>query len=1085
MSYNVPPAASSVAAPGARAPSELESQAQATRPGSTRAAAAPQDAGTLSASGGGVQAGTLAPGFASDAQYGSAYERAKVTGGAGGYYDPHEQKYHENLPRESMGDRLGGGLTRPTNLTAGERPHMGTASTGHDDWTTHTYESVAALPREESWWPHWASLPACWYPWNVNAQAYRLGQPWVICLCLLAIDWREHRWAWYVILALTVDYGCRMLAGPRASLITLFGDLVDGILSHCRTRGCPLGLFPRSVVAGAPYQFSDFCCLLILIAATVCFFENDDENDDDSLIAGSVLLALLALSSAIEFFFGFPVFVWLFNQLVHFNVIWKDSEIKSAMMRDEQQRYEVAEQMRTNAAIASMRDDKSTAHPRVIHMNGAGRRSLPYSYRTANEYHKRHEFNPIKNIKVSYFLASATLAALAWVWVEASRSWVFATPDLVWQILIIAAIVLFTLHLVLYLLKLCFFPRHCMWEWEHPIYRMFFLAPLLAWLLFIPSIVYAGYPTLGEVVFWIGAPLLLFVSLLLMAHHYHQLHSLDNFSAAWMMIPLANAIAAYMLPLSHRSYYEAAWLWLGIATFLWIIFSTLTWYKGSFAPRPHNVHRYTLWLMMATAFAICIALVGIYARSSGNNVVGPSTGGRVNAVSAPNGPTLTSRTSWTVVVPSDLASPQVKLPDLTATDSNQYLGIFTTGDHEDLQVTTVGGALPVIEVDDDGDVIGSSTSTSLALGQRDGGFDCTDNTVAGVTNGWRCERRRGRNSDEWSTAGVAAYYIGLVLFLLCLLLTLFGYFGRERWNVLWWVVPLSLCVGSVATLLYDARWDSPTSQGVATTALVLTNIAAALCFGNHLRAFLWGDLYRPSDFLLSPLEFFRLPNKALREVLALMQAHVNNPKATADEWRHFETVLLPRYSLATAAFNYVKRGALYPTLGAWFGSSLYRPLDENARALDDALIRVTEDMRVAQALPVNSPERAASEARFRADFATYVSGATANMDEEEVHLYPLARRYVSAREANAMVRKSWDEVPPSRWAEIVPFIVNFLLSDHLRARWLQCFAHASPEHAQLVGKFLYENLDPFLYERIVIDHPELRPRLTRGYTRMW
>ncbi len=139
--------------------------------------------------------------------------------------------------------------------------------------------------------------------------------------------------------------------------------------------------------------------------------------------------------------------------------------------------------------------------------------------------------------------------------------------------------------------------------------------------------------------------------------------------------------------------------------------------------------------------------------------------------------------------------------------------------------------------------------------------------------------------------------------------------------------------------------------------------------------------------MLSPLEFFRLPNKALREVLFILQAHINNPKSSVEEWRHFETVLLPRYQLATAAFNYVKRGALYPVLSAWFGPSLFRPLDENARALDDALIVVVEQIREAQTLPVNSNERVLADQRIRHDFASYVQGVTANIEEEDAHIY--------------------------------------------------------------------------------------------------
>lgn len=84
-----------------------------------------------------------------------------------------------------------------------------------------------------------------------------------------------------------------------------------------------------------------------------------------------------------------------------------------------------------------------------------------------------------------------------------------------------------------------------------------------------------------------------------------------------------------------------------------------------------------------------------------------------------------------------------------------------------------------------------------------------------------------------------------------------------------------------------------------------------------------------------------------------------------------------------------------------------------------------------------------------------------------------------------MVRQSWQQIVPPQWAVILPFVVQNLHQDRLRARFLECFITAAPEHTQLVGKFLYEGLDPFLWERLVIDAPEMRPRSTPGYTRIW
>jgi hypothetical protein len=294
-----------------------------------------------------------------------------------------------------------------------------------------------------------------------------------------------------------------------------------------------------------------------------------------------------------------------------------------------------------------------------------------------------------------------------------------------------------------------------------------------------------------------------------------------------------------------------------------------------------------------------------------------------------------------------------------------------------------------------------------------------------------------------------------------------------------------MCFGSVATLEYHASWHSPTTQGIATTMLVLTNIACALLAINWLRALISRRLFRPDHLMLSPLEFFRLPNAALRDSLNHLQAHVQNPNATAEQWRNFETVLLPNYALVSFAINHMKRQVLYPVLSAWFGPNVWMPLDANAQALDNAVSRIHQRMIDVQTMPVNTPARAAEDLAIRKEFASYVQGVHANMDEEETTIFPLARRYIGAKEANLMIARCWTAVQPDQWNVIVPYVVDFLPSDEARARWLETLAHANPEHVQLIGKMLYEQLDTFAYDRLIIDLPEMRPRMTSGYSRVW
>ena len=65
------------------------------------------------------------PGYENDMLYGTNRDRAKIEGGPGAHYDDKEQKFQNDLPSETLGERLFHGVFNPTNLTAGERPMKG------------------------------------------------------------------------------------------------------------------------------------------------------------------------------------------------------------------------------------------------------------------------------------------------------------------------------------------------------------------------------------------------------------------------------------------------------------------------------------------------------------------------------------------------------------------------------------------------------------------------------------------------------------------------------------------------------------------------------------------------------------------------------------------------------------------------------------------------------------------------------------------------------------------------------------------------------------------------------------------------
>jgi len=61
-------------------------------------------------------------------------------------------------------------------------------------------------------------------------------------------------------------------------------------------------------------------------------------------------------------------------------------------------------------------------------------------------------------------------------------------------------------------------------------------------------------------------------------------------------------------------------------------------------------------------------------------------------------------------------------------------------------------------------------------------------------------------------------------------------------------------------------------------------------------------------------------------------------------------------------------------------------------------------------------------------------------------------------------------------------LIDFFL---LRVKILQAFRVAYPERMQLFGSWLYLGVEEILFQRLRADIPELAPRNTEGWYRLW
>jgi tellurite resistance protein TehA-like permease/glutaredoxin-related protein len=445
-----------------------------------------------------------------------------------------------------------------------------------------------------------APPPLFYFPEVVESNVVRLTASQVVVICILGVVFRTHLWARYMILGLAVENVLRFFFGAGPSPLAQLAR-------------CGAALMKPHFKPGVPKQFAAECGSFMAIVSTIFLFTSGfDHREIIPACFLSVYACLAFAEAAFDFCMGCVMFGWL----VQFGILDKNVYAVGIATKPEAE-YTYAEATK----IVEL------AEPERVRLQYPGKPAsvIDVKYKVKTNDHDRQVVDIFKHVKIAHFNMILGFCGLAVLWRLAAIPSIGGAAGLSisnapGDVFVIISVILYAIFGGLYMVKLFKYPNKVAKEWMCPLRSNSFAVPpaCLVLIAFAVNDRFDHADSLAKVLFWIGAPINLFLALYLGARWITDQHSQEHLNAAWLLAPMACFVCALIAPFLDSIYTEAAYLWFSVATALTIPLYVLTFHKSLIFNEPDDRNRLLKWTWVAAPAVACASqiVLNAFTRSS-------------------------------------------------------------------------------------------------------------------------------------------------------------------------------------------------------------------------------------------------------------------------------------------------------------------------------------------------------------------------------------------------------------------------------------------------------------------------------------
>ena len=777
-------------------------------------------------------------------------------------------------------------------------------------------------------------------------------------------------------------------------------------------------------IASAPRQFAWLWYTIILFVANLVTGNVLNSDQDTNHVAFATLMGVLAGFQALELI-GISLPALLFERVLVTSGWVTDTYVhKSEWM-------EADKRLKMGTGKSKMALGGSAMHSVVVQNGDRSRTLLRYDGLVLAA---RTKFDPIRNLSVGYVFPLLGVAGLSDMFFY---GWQLAgINEYVWRSLAVLLGFLYLTFWVAQIVRAWLIPQVLLRELRHPHLRYSFMLIFGVPLLSIDFMVSVS-EEYGHVVYWMFAPLVLVATLIFIHDWIQQPMTFDVFNASWLIGIIIMMVSAFELPIAYPDLAELAWLWLSLGLFMWFIIMIFIFARLFFSSPLPDSQRPTIFLMMSTCAIACAAII-FQDPQAINQFAGPLSIAGEFLFWLTNGLALVCyfllARAYFCRMPFNMSYWAISFPSAALT--LVWLFYWQIGNCNEFTAPT----------------------------QYSSEEQCTNNqdshTIRGVVI--LCFVN--------ASLGNTILFVNTVLAVLQKRLLL----PLPQWSP---AVALQLHHFAFRTALFKA--------GVTLGQLAPQGSTAA----------------QPSAGLVSPpapasQSWYRhrltSPELGLTKSCPCRFCRQYDANAVSCGERQEERLRelldhLATFEVALCVYVDNKRDVVYPAVEMWMPQVHLEHTDGSQLSEVRVMLhRLIGDIASLQPiLNDNSEQLAARVADCTTQLHDIARQVHLHLDHEEVMLTPLMHRFTDLPSANRIMRSVWDNTAMARHRLVIPWLLNHLPDHPQRLSYIDCYAFSTENALSIMGRWLSEGLDPFLYRQLCVDYPRLASGLPSIYSKFW